>query len=144
MIPGYGPHQSRTATKPTVLVPATPGPTPAVPQLANPNTSPPEGNPMAMDTRTRRSSLISRVISAIFGGIALILILHIVFVLVGVNADNGLVGALRDLAGTLAWGFKNLFSNANIKVQTFLNYGLAALVYLGVGAVLHRLFRNLG
>ena len=99
---------------------------------------------MAMDTRTRRSSLISRVISAIFGAIAFILILHIVFVLVGVNADNGLVAALRDLAGTLAWGFKNLFSNANIKVQTFLNYGLAALVYLGIGAVLHRLFRNLG
>ena len=99
---------------------------------------------MSTDIRTRRSSLISRVISAIFGVIALILILHIVFVMVGANADNGLVGTLRDLAGTLAWGFKNLFSNANIKVQTFLNYGLAALVYLGIGAVLHRLFRNLG
>jgi hypothetical protein len=99
---------------------------------------------MDVDTRTRRSSLISRVISAIFGVIALILILHIIFVMVGVNADNSLVRTLSDLAGTLAWGFKDLFSNANIKVQTFLNYGLAALVYLAVGAVLHRLFRNLG
>ncbi len=99
---------------------------------------------MELETRTRRGSLISRVVSAIFGVIALILILHIVFVMVGANADNGLVGALADLAGTLAWGFKNLFSNANIKLETFLNYGLAALVYLAVGAVLHRLFRNLG
>jgi hypothetical protein len=99
---------------------------------------------MAMDTRVRRSSLISRVVSAIFGVIALILILHIVFVMVGANADNGLVDGLKDLAGTLAWGFKNLFSNANLKLQTFLNYGLAAVVYLAVGAILSRLFRNLG
>jgi hypothetical protein len=99
---------------------------------------------MDMDTRTRRSSLLSRVVSAIFGVIAFILILHIVFVWVGVNPSNGIVRAVADLAGTLAWGFKNLFSNANVKLQTFLNYGLAALVYLFIGAVLHRLFRNLG
>ena len=99
---------------------------------------------MAMDTRTRHSSLISRVVSAIFGVIALILILHIVFVWIGANPDNGVVRPLSDLAGTLAWGFKNLFTNANIKMQTFLNYGLAAVVYLAVGAVLHRLFRSLG
>jgi len=99
---------------------------------------------MEMETRTRRSSLLSRVVSAIFGVIALILILHIVFVWVGVNANNGIVKSVADLAGTLAWGFKNLFSNANVKLQTFLNYGLAALVYLLIGAVLHRLFRNLG
>ena len=99
---------------------------------------------MEIDTRTRSSSLLSRVVSAIFGIIALILILHIVFVWVGANANNGIVGAVSDLAGTLAWGFKNLFSNANVKVQTFLNYGLAALVYMLIGAVLHRLFRNLG
>jgi hypothetical protein len=44
--------------------------------------------------------------------------------------------ATTDFAGFLAWGFKDLFSNANIKLQTFLNYGLAALVYLAIGAVL--------
>jgi hypothetical protein len=99
---------------------------------------------MELDTRIRRPSMISRVVSAVFGVIALILILHIVFVLVGANTGNGFVGAVRDLAGTLAWGFKGLFSNADIKVQTFLNYGLAALVYLAIGAVLHRLFRNVG
>ena len=99
---------------------------------------------MATDTTFRRSSMISRVVSAIFGVIALILILHIVFVLVGANSGSGLVGGLADLAGVLAWGFKNLFTNANEKLATFLNYGLAALVYLGIGAVLSRLFRNLG
>ena len=99
---------------------------------------------MDVDTQTRRSSMISRVISTIFSVIALILILHIVFVMVGVNADNGIVRALADLAGTLAWGFKNLISNANVKLQVFLNYGLAAVVYLAVGALLSRLFRNLG
>jgi hypothetical protein len=99
---------------------------------------------MTIDARVRRSSFISRAVSAIFGVIALILILHIVFVLVGANSGNGLVGGLTDLAGMFAWGFKNLFSNANVKLAAFVNYGLAALVYLGTGAVLHRLFRNLG
>jgi hypothetical protein len=99
---------------------------------------------MATASTVRRSSMLSRVVSAIFGVIALILILHIVFVLVGANSGNGLVGGLADLAGVLAWGFKNLFTNANAKLATFLNYGLAALVYLGIGAVLSRLFRNLG
>jgi hypothetical protein len=99
---------------------------------------------MEMATRTRRGSAISSVVSAIFGVIAFILILHVVFVMVGANADNGLVRALADIASALAWGFKNLIVNANVKLQTFLNYGLAALVYLAVGAALHRLFRNLG
>ncbi len=99
---------------------------------------------MAIDTRVRRSSLISRVVAAVFGVIALILILHIVFVLAGANSGNGLVGGLADLAGFLAWGFKGLFSNANDKLETLLNYGLAALVYLAIGGVLIRLFRNLG
>jgi len=99
---------------------------------------------MDVETRTQRGSMASRVISVIFGVIALILILHIVFVWIGANPDNGVVRPLSDLAGTLAWGFKNLFTNANIKMQTFLNYGLAAVVYLAVGAVLHRLFRSLG
>jgi len=97
-----------------------------------------------VETRTRRGSMASRVISVIFGIIALILILHIIFVWIGADPNNGVVRPLSDLAGTLAWGFKNLFSNANIKLQTFLNYGLAAVVYLGVGAVLHRLLRRLG
>ncbi len=99
---------------------------------------------MVVDTGVRRGSMISRVISAIFGVIALILILHIVLVLVGANAGSGLVGGLADVAGIFAWGFKSLFTNANYKLETFLNYGLAAVVYLAVGALLHRLFRNLG
>ncbi len=99
---------------------------------------------MDVETRTRRGSMASRVVAVIFGVIALILILHIVFVWIGANPDNGVVRPLSDLAGTLAWGFKNLFTNANIKMQTFINYGLAAVVYLAVGALLQRLFRSLG
>jgi hypothetical protein len=99
---------------------------------------------MVTDTRTRRASLFGRALSAIFGVIALILIVHIVFVMLDANVNNGLVRTLADLAGTLAWGFKNLFSNANAKLQTVLNFGLAALVYLAIGAGLQRLFRNIG
>jgi uncharacterized membrane protein len=99
---------------------------------------------MAVDTRTHSSSMLSRIISTVFGVIAFILVVHIAFVLLGTNASNGIVHAVSDLAGTLAWGFKNLFSNANVKLQTFINCGLAALAYLAIGTGLQRLFRNVG
>jgi hypothetical protein len=99
---------------------------------------------MVVDTRTRSSSMLARVVSAIFGVIALVLIAHILFVMVGANASSGVVRAVADFASFLAWGFKSLFTNANLKLRTFLNYGLAAVVYLLVGAVFQRLFRTLG
>jgi hypothetical protein len=99
---------------------------------------------MVVDTSIRRSSLLSRVVSVVFGGIAFILMLHVVLVLLDANGDNSIVRSVADFASTLAWGFKNFFTNADLKLRTFLNYGLAALVYACVGIVLQRLFRNLG
>ena len=85
---------------------------------------------------------IARIVSAVFAVIAVILILHIVLVLADASAASGIVKDIANFASTLAWGFKALFSFTSAKLTVFVNYGLAALVYLFVGGVLVRLFRS--
>jgi hypothetical protein len=92
----------------------------------------------------RRGSLPARAIYAVFGLVTLVLVVDIIFVLADANADNSLVSAVGDIAGTLAWAFNNVFTNVGAKVHTALSQGLAAAVYLLIGAILHRLFGRLG
>jgi hypothetical protein len=87
---------------------------------------------------------IARIVSTLFGIIALILIMHIVLVLADASTASTIVKDIADLASTLAWGLKALFSFGSAKLTAFVNYGLAALVYLFVGGVLVRLFRSAG
>ncbi|HKA69287.1 MAG TPA: hypothetical protein VKG85_09245 [Actinomycetes bacterium] len=64
--------------------------------------------------------------------IAVILLLHVVFVLVEANPSNDVVSFINDAPRTLAWVFRDLFNVDNDKLQVLLNYGAAALVYLGL------------
>ena len=93
--------------------------------------------------RTAGSGL-ARLISAVFGIIALILILHIVLVFADASTSSSIVNDIANLASTLAWGFKHLFSFTSAKTTVFVNYGLAAVVYIVVGGVLVRLFGRVG
>jgi len=70
--------------------------------------------------------------------IAIILILHIIFVLLDANPNNDIVRTDADWAGWLATWFKDLFTPSNPKLNVFLNYGLATLVYLAIGGILRR------
>jgi hypothetical protein len=93
-----------------------------------------------MEYERSSGSGLARIFTAVFAIIALILILHIVFVLADVSAASAIVKDINSFASTLAWGFKHLFSVSDAKTTVFLNYGLAALVYLAIGGVLSRLF----
>jgi hypothetical protein len=79
---------------------------------------------------------LGRIIQLIFLVIAIIIIAHIIFVLLGANPGNTIVSTDADWAGTLASWFKNLFTPNNYKLAVTLNYGLAALVFLVVGRLL--------
>jgi hypothetical protein len=68
--------------------------------------------------------------------IAVILVLHIVFVLLGANASNDIVHTTGDWAKWFATWFLNLFTPSSFKVATTLNYGLAAIAYLVAGRLL--------
>jgi hypothetical protein len=85
---------------------------------------------------------ITRIVSAVFALIAIILIVHIVLVFADASATSTMVKDVGDVAAKLAWGFKSLFSFDSAKLTVFVNYGLAALAYLLVGGVLVRLFRS--
>lgn len=76
------------------------------------------------------------------GVIAIILIGHIVFVLVGANVHNDIVRTDANWAGFFATWFKDLFTPKNPKLNVFLNYGLATIVYLAVGGVLRRVLND--
>lgn len=75
---------------------------------------------------------------------AVVLALHIVFVVVKTNQDNGIVQFVDDVAGTLAWQFKGLFLAGGKNMQVFVNFGLAAIVYLVLGRLASGLLRRLG
>jgi hypothetical protein len=69
---------------------------------------------------------------------AAFLVIYIILVLFEANPNNDLVNFISDVAHRLAWVFKDLFNVDNKKLEIVLNYGLAALVYLGVGRVVAR------
>jgi hypothetical protein len=75
--------------------------------------------------------------------IALIIAAHVVFVLIGANPANSLVSTDADWADTLAAWFKDLFTPHDYKIGVFLNYGVAAVFYLIVGEVLHRVINGM-
>lgn len=74
--------------------------------------------------------------------IAIILILHIIFVLLDANPNNDIVRTDADWAGWLATWFKDLFTPSNPKLNVFLNYGLATLVFLAIGGILRRVLND--
>jgi len=67
--------------------------------------------------------------------IAVIIVLHIIFVLIGANGGNSIVSTDADWASTLAAWFRDLFTPSNYKLAVTLNYGLAALFYLVIGRI---------
>jgi hypothetical protein len=74
---------------------------------------------------------------------AIVLALHILFVVFTTNGSNTIVSTVAHWARWLAWEFKDVFVPSNHKVSVLVNYGLAAIVYLIVGRVLVALLQRL-
>ncbi|MFB9661115.1 hypothetical protein ACFQS3_00190 [Glycomyces mayteni] len=85
---------------------------------------------------SRHNSLIAHVITIVFGLIALIILLHLAFVLLEANTANPLVAFFADLANWFSWLFRDMFTVDDPKVRAVVNYGLAALVYLLIGGAI--------
>lgn len=88
----------------------------------------------------RLTMAIATILTSIF---AAILALQIVFVLLDANEANPLVMLVSDLAHTLAWFFHDLFTPEWPGLRILLNYGLAALFWLGIGQGISFLVRSL-
>lgn len=67
--------------------------------------------------------------------VAVILVLHIIFVLLGANSGNAIVSTDASWASTIAQWFLGLFTPSSYKLAVFLNYGIATLVWLAAGRI---------
>jgi hypothetical protein len=79
---------------------------------------------------------LARVIRTVAGLVALVIVLGIVLFVLSANPHNAIVSDIHDAANWLVGPFRNIFSVKDAKLNLALNWGLAALVYLLVGALL--------
>ncbi len=90
----------------------------------------------------RLAGVLATVIRAIAAIFAIILVVHIVLVMGSANPDNSITKLIGDLARPLALGFKGLFSPENPKTMVLVNFGLAAIFWLVLGALLAWVIRR--
>jgi len=98
---------------------------------------------MAIGTRARRGAdLVASVLRVIGLLIVAVLVLFIVLTLLDANFGNAFAATVKDLAGTFDLGLSNLFLPAQPKLRVALNYGVAAILWYVITAVVVRLVRR--
>jgi len=81
---------------------------------------------------------LARIVRLVAFVVAAIIVAAILFVVFEANPSNGIVETISDWARWLIGPFENLFNISNRKTEVAVNYGLAALVYFVVGALIAR------
>lgn len=85
---------------------------------------------------------VANVVRVVTGITTAIFVLHIAFVVLGANQGNGFVSTVYTLAKTLVLGLGDVFTPDDALLGVFLNYGLAALVYLVIGQLIIKALRR--
>jgi hypothetical protein len=102
-----------------------------------------EGAAMATGTRARRGAdLVASVLRVVGLLIVAVLVLYIVLTLLDANFGNAFASTIKDLAATFDLGLSNLFLPAQPKLRVALNYGVAAILWYVITAVVVRLVRR--
>ncbi len=92
--------------------------------------------------RTRGGGMrlgLARLIGAAASAVAAIIVLGIALIVLEANTANAIVSFALDAARWLAGPFDGLFSLEGRKLETAVNWGIAAGVYLLVGRLIARL-----
>ncbi|MFC5060850.1 hypothetical protein [Actinomycetospora atypica] len=88
--------------------------------------------------------LVGGVVRLVTGLFATILVVHVVLRVLGANPDNTVSQLVAAGADGLTLGLRDLFVLGDPTVQVIVSYGLPALVWLLVGAVVVGILRLLG
>ncbi|HEY1522843.1 MAG TPA: hypothetical protein VGF70_07500 [Solirubrobacteraceae bacterium] len=80
--------------------------------------------------------VVARLIRALAGAVAAVIVIAIILTLLSANPHNVIVSDIHDAGQWLVGPFKNVFSVSGAKLHEALNWGLAAVVYLIVGNLL--------
>ena len=99
----------------------------------------PNGGTVAMFGPGRAGSLLARVVRLLVSIVVLIIVAGILLVVLKANPANGVVSAVHSWAQWLVGPFGGMFSFRRTHVALAVNWGIAAAVYLLVGALIIRL-----
>ena len=81
----------------------------------------------------RTVNAIIRIVCSLF---AVVLAINIILVLAEANPDNGFASLIDSWSSAVSLGLRDLFTPANDKLAVLLNDGLAAIIWLIIGAAL--------
>ncbi len=85
---------------------------------------------------------LAGVVRLIVGVVVLVIVVGIVLVVLDANATNGIASAFHDAGRWLVGPFDGLFSFDSAKVAIAVNWGIAAVIYLAIAALIVRLLRR--
>ncbi len=88
-------------------------------------------------------TLVARIVRAIASLIALLIVAAIVLRVLGANAGNTVVKDVHDAAKFFVGPFNGMFSIHNAKAAIAVNWGIAAIVYFVIGAIIAGLIMRL-
>ncbi|MDT7581500.1 MAG: hypothetical protein QOK35_2764 [Pseudonocardiales bacterium] len=92
----------------------------------------------------RAGNSVARVVRTIGYAIVAVLVLHIVLTLLQANPANVVAALIARLAATFDLGLSNLFLVGDPMLSVLLNYGVAALAWLLITALVVRLASRIG
>jgi len=94
--------------------------------------------------RLRIVRTVNALIHLVCGVFALVLAVHILLVFGEANAANGFAHLISEWSSGVSLGLRNLFTPDNEKFRVFCNDGLAAVIWLVIGAVLTDVITRIG
>lgn len=97
----------------------------------------------AVELRAPVVNLLAGIVRWVGVLFAVVLVLHVILVIGEANPQNGITQFVASFADTVSIGFKDLFTPDDVKLQILLNYGIAAIFWLVVTAIVGRLLRRL-
>ncbi len=94
-------------------------------------------------TRTRHygAAAVVMTIATIIAGI---LLLDILLVYLGANGSNDIVHFFMQLGSFFATPFKHMFREPTAKREILVNWGIAVIGYMIIGAIVARIIRRIG
>ena len=98
---------------------------------------------MASNGAARVFSLVATIVRAVCSVIAVVIVIHAVFVLFEANPANALVEFTTGWRDTFGWFTKDLFTPSDPKIAEAINDGLAALIWVVAGSLLSTLIVGL-
>ncbi len=92
--------------------------------------------------RRRTIRMITSAVTFLTGLFAAVLVAQIILTVAEANPDNGFASFVGGFSSAVSLGFDGLFSPGSAKLATVLDYGLAAIVWLLIGAAINFLIRR--